>query len=650
MTEYDDFSRNMEILFEEIRKTAEICLNQHDGKKLKKLIQEIVNAHNLLNGLRQELYNKAIGQDDVKERKNTLKAADYVHKVQERLKKILEKMRPYLPIFVREEEEEKPPEEDEEARKRWDRFLKAKGKLKEALDAAKGEDVPEEELKDANAVLKVAEKIEKDKEPIHDQAIDTIEELSKHVHRIIEEKGKSKKKHEEEKTKILDRIEELRENVKKVGLDKETQGKVDEAEEWLGRASPDDYEKIEQHLNRITESVERVKSINRELEGKIKGVEDILPVIVDETRKKEVKEKLTEAKEKLKRGTFEEKRNSLLTINDIIKDLRGIEEEKHVDEKLEELFKKAKEVNVPEDDIKRIRDIVEAEDVTLGDKKDSVRNLTSFIEFYSGGPEKEQLKNALDRRIRKLREILPKLKDPEDKSTAQLAISMLTEHKKAIETSKFDAKEINNEIEQTDKEIRKFEGKIKKKEKLERAEAPEEIPKHIVDLFREFRRNLGDAERGVYHYILEVRKNCFAENIPGYKSLPEEKIKNLREMYKAANFFIEIYKTILPKMLNEKAFYEMLIYLSNLGRRKVIWVSWFHYLPRAIKGIREAKDNLNKERAENAKIKDVNKDLIKHYDYVIDELLGTTTMKLLDVLDEIYHKIITEVEHLSPEK
>ncbi len=500
MTEYDDFSRNMKILFEEIRRTFEVCRNQHDGKKLKKLIEETVKAHNLLNGLRQELYYKAISQD-IKERKNTMKAADYVHKVQERLKKIIDEMKPYLPIFVREEEKEKPLEEDEEARKRWDRFLKAKGKLKEALDAAHDAKVSEEKLKNAIDALKAAEKIEKDEKPIHDQQIDTIEDMTKHVHRIIEEQGESKKKHEEKKARILDRIKELRENVKEAGLDKETQGKVDKAEEWLGRASPDDFGKIEQQLNRITEVVEKVKPIN---------------------------------------------------------------------EKLSEKIEEAKKLGLPE-----------------------AESGSKILKEGTSG-QKQQI-----------------------------------------------TEEINSAIERAKKQKKPEEGK---------EEVPEEIPAHIVDLYTEFTRNLGNKDRGAYHYTLRVMDKAFPKNVPGYKSLPKDKTRKLRDIRGAATRFVNIYNTIHPKLLNERAFYDFLIYLAGLGKRRVIWVSWFRELPESIDEIKRTKEALKKERDENAKEEKVSKDLLERYDLIINELLGSATMKLLDNLGVIYHNVIKEGEELKPKK
>ncbi|MHA1828065.1 MAG: hypothetical protein ACTSX6_05385 [Candidatus Heimdallarchaeaceae archaeon] len=213
MTHFEDFGNSVKILFEEIRKAWERCLNQRDGKKLKKLLDEIKNAYNLMNDLRRELHRKARSQD-IKNRKNTMRASNYVYDVQQDLKDIYNNIKQYLPILVREEE--RAPKEERRIKDRWERFLRAKDKLRTTIRTAESSGATEDQLKRAKKILEEAEKIEREKQPVQDQQIEIIEEEIAILDRLIEslvsgkkpEKVEEKEKIEEERKKIT--VEDLK--------------------------------------------------------------------------------------------------------------------------------------------------------------------------------------------------------------------------------------------------------------------------------------------------------------------------------------------------------------------------------------------------------------------------------------------------------
>ncbi len=114
-------------------------------------------------------------------------------------------------------------------------------------------------------------------------------------------------------------------------------------------------------------------------------------------------------------------------------------------------------------------------------------------------------------------------------------------------------------------------------------------------------------------------------------------------LYRASQAYMNVYEKVKPIALNEDQFYNFIVFLTS-GRRRIL-VNWFHFLPKSLDDILEAKKILENERD---KIED--KELSTLVDYILNKILGNETLKLFDDLRVVYHQMITEAENLKLRK
>jgi len=182
--------------------------------------------------------------------------------------------------------------------------------------------------------------------------------------------------------------------------------------------------------------------------------------------------------------------------------------------------------------------------------------------------------------------------------------------------------------------------KITETEKKKTGELPSKIPDNIIDLHSKFRGKID----GVYSYIKELHDKTNPKNVPGIKGLDWSKWRKLRDMHKATQGFMNVYKEVHPITLNEVVFYKFLPLL--VSTRRMVLVDWFHWILKSINEIEQLKYELIKERQEITR-EGASKELLKHYDYLINKLLDTETMTLFEDLKQIYHTIIVTSQNLK---
>ena len=133
---------------------------------------------------------------------------------------------------------------------------------------------------------------------------------------------------------------------------------------------------------------------------------------------------------------------------------------------------------------------------------------------------------------------------------------------------------------------------ITKMEKKKMEEVPSKIPKNIINLHSEFRGKIDRA----YSYVKDLHDKTDPKNVPGTKGLDWGKWRKLRDMHKAAQGFINVYKEVHPITLNKVAFYKFLPLL--VSARNMVLVDWFHWILKSINEIEHLKYELIKERQE----------------------------------------------------